>query len=555
MKKRIPAIIAIVLIIIITAGAFGMRFLKRYTYSQERADLNSYYGLASEEETAVILNQEMLEEKGKMVDGSCYLSFDMVHALLNDRFYADMNEKLLLYTLPEGTVKAAFDVPGEDGSVPARLLDGSVYILADYVKQFTDLNFTVFTEPNRIQIDTDFGSRQTAVVKKDTAVRRKGGIKSEILTDIQKGDKLIVLEEMENWIRVKTDDSFIGYVERKRLEEIQEETPEKNTGFTPQEYAEIRREKPISLAWHQVTSQSANDTFPAVMNEVRGVNVISPTWFFLYDNNGVFECIAEQDYVDKAHEMGLEVWALLDNFTYDVDIREVLSYTSKREMLIKNLVSTALDYKIDGINVDFENVPSAAGEDYIQFIRELSIACHENGLVLSVDNYVPLGHNAHYRWREQGVFADYVIIMGYDEHWGGSEEAGSVASIGFVETGIRKMTELVPKEKIINAVPFYTRIWKTAGAQIQSEAAGIAAAEAFLKNNNAEVVWDEETCQKYAEFESEGVFYQVWLEEEQSLEAKINVMKKYDIAGVAVWKLGLEKGRPEVWDVLAGFAQ
>lgn len=554
MKKLIPAMIAIILIIIVAAGALGMQLLGRYGYSDERADLRSYYGLEADDEAAIILNQELLEEKGKMIEGVCYFSLGTVHTWLNARFYADNQENMLLYTLPEGTRKVGFDETLEDGSVPVRLVDGVVYVSAAYVKQFTDMNVTVLEEPARVQIDTDFGTRKVAEVKKDTQVRIKGGVKSEILTDVSKGERLIVLEEMENWIRVKTADSLIGYVERKRLGEITEETPEKDTGYTPQEYPGAGREHPISLAWHQVTTQTANATFPGVMEEVTGVNVISPTWFFLYDNNGSFDCIADRAYVDQAHEMGLEVWALLDNFTYDVDIREILSYTSKRELLVENLVNVALEYGIDGINVDLENVPAEAGEDYIQFIRELSVACHAKELVVSVDNYVPHGYNAHYRWEEQGVFADYVIIMGYDEHWGGGGEAGSVASIGYVESGIEKMTEVVPKEKVINAVPFYTRIWKTTGAEVQSEAVGIQAAEQFLEKNGVEAVWDEETCQNYAEFTADGVFYQVWLEDEQSLEVKINVMKNYGIAGVAVWKLGFEKGRPEVWDVLAGFA-
>lgn len=554
MKKWIPAIIAIVLIMIIGAVVFLMQIVGKYGYSKETADLNAYYGLQQDDEAAIVLNHEVLEEKGKMIDGVCYLSLGTVHTWLNERFYADVNENLLIYTLPDGNAQIGFDAPAEDGSIPVRLLDGVVYLSVDYIQQYTDMESALFTEPNRVRLTTDFGSRKTAVVKKDTQVREAGGVKSPILAEVTEGDRLIVLEEMEKWIKVETEDAKIGYTERKRLGEITEETPEKSREYQEPEYAQVMRENSINLAWHQVTSEAANATFPGVMDEVSGVNVISPTWFFLFDNEGSFESIADRSYVEEAHAMGLEVWALLDNFTHEVDIREILSYTSKRELLVSNLIDVCLDYGIDGINVDLENVPAEAGEDYIQFIRELSVACHARGLVVSVDNYVPLGYNAHYRWEEQGVFADYVIIMGYDEHWSGGEEAGSVASIGYVESGISKMTELVPKEKVINAVPFYTRIWKTAGAQLQSEAVGIAAAEEFLERNGAEVIWDEETCQNYGEFESEGVYYQVWLEDEQSLEAKINVMKQYGIGGVAAWKLGFEKGRPEVWDVLAGFA-
>lgn len=177
--------------------------------------------------------------------------------------------------------------------------------------------------------------------------------------------------------------------------------------------------------------------------------------------------------------------------------------------------------------------------------------CRKNGIVLSVDNYVPRGFNDHYERGEQGVFADYVIIMGYDEHYNGSPEAGSVASIGFVEEGIQKTVNEVPPEKVINAVPFYTRIWKSEGANLTSEAVGMELAEEFVDNHNIEVRWDEVTCQNYGEIQEGGTFYQVWLEDEQSIEAKLNIMKKYNIAGVAAWKLGFEKA--SIWGVIGDY--
>lgn len=192
------------------------------------------------------------------------------------------------------------------------------------------------------------------------------------------------------------------------------------------------------------------------LENTKGINVISPTWFALTDSEGNFSSFASSAYVKRAHDMGIEVWGLIDNFSNKdaVDTYELLSYTSRREKLTENLVNTALEYGLDGINVDFESISQDAGTHFIQFIRELSVTCRKNGLVLSVDNYVPTGYTDHYDRKEQGVFADYVIIMGYDEHYSGSPEAGSVASIGFVEDGIRRTVDQVPAEKVINAVPF-----------------------------------------------------------------------------------------------------
>ena len=302
-----------------------------------------------------------------------------------------------------------------------------------------------------------------------------------------------------------------------------------------------------------MTTEAANSTLSSVLEGVSGMNVISPTWFFLSDNEGNFVSIGSTSYVEEAHSRGLEVWALLDNFTYDVDTREILSYTSKRTKLIEGLIAEALALGADGINVDLEQIPSDAGEDYIEFIRELSIPCRANGLVLSVDNYVPKDYNAHYHWKEQGIVADYVIIMGYDEHYGGSQEVGSVASINYVEDGISTMVQSVSPEKVINAVPFYTRIWETSGGEVKSQAVGMSAAETFLAERGVTASWDETTCQNYAELQDGDAFYQVWLEDAQSLEVKMNIMKKYGLGGVAAWKLGYESGHPEVWEVLSGF--
>lgn len=583
MKKRvIPVIIAIVLIIFIVAISVGVKLMDKYSYSKERADLEEYFSIRSLDEVAIVLGDGLIEESARLMDGAYYFDLATVHKYLNDRFYVDENEQLLLYTLPRDTVRTVIGSSayttkdnGAEMGVPiaryAPAADGSgetLYIAADYVKLFTDFSYRTFTGPNRMQVYTKeyAGQGEKAYIAKDTAVRYQGGVKSPILTEVAQGDSVTVLEEMENWSKVKTGDAFIGYVENKRLEkeggssleieaQPQEGDASANAGgqsFLNPEFTSISKPYKINLAWHAVAGTAGNDTLVSVLEKTEGVNVISPTWFALTNNAGDFSSFASKAYVEKAHSMGLEVWGLIDNFSNpDVDTYEVLSYTSKRAYLIDKLVQTALEYDLDGINIDFEGLSQDTGEHFIQFIRELSVLCRENGIVLSVDNYVPMGYTDHYNRGEQGVFADYVIIMGYDEHYNGSPEAGSVASIGFVEDGIRKTVEQVPAEKVINAVPFYTRIWKSEGANLTSEAVGMEMAEQFVSNHNIEVRWDETTCQNYGEIQEGGVFYQVWLEDEHSIEAKLNIMEKYHIAGVASWKLGFEK--PSIWEVIGNY--
>lgn len=557
-RKILPVAIAIVLIIVIAGISLGSRILEKYSYSKERADLNEYFHMSDEPDVAVVLQDELIEERARLFDGVYYMDLNTVHRYFNDRFYEDKGEGLLLYTLPDDIVRTVIgssEVTKKEGMetlayVPARYEGETLYIALDYVKQYSNFSYEGFEGPARLQIYTEWNERQIAKIKKDTAVRLRGGVKSEILEEVSSGDKVIVLEEMENWSKVKTNDAVIGYVENKRLTDVSSESPIPVTDYTEPEYTSITRDYKINLGWHVIAGLAGNSTLETVTANTEGLNVISPTWFKLNDNAGNFISFASQDYVDRAHGKGLEVWALVENIEYkdSIDMYAILSSTSTREKLINGLVEQALTYGIDGINVDFEQISMDCGEHYIEFIRELSIPCREYGIVLSVDNYVPTGYTDHYDRQEQGLVADYVIIMGYDEHYAGSPEAGSVASIDFVEEGISKTVEQVPSNKVINAVPFYTRIWETNGGKLSSQAVGMDVAEEFISAHNIQVEWDEETCQNYGEYTSGASRYQVWLEDESSIEVKLNIMEKYNIGGVASWRLGYEK--PEIWDII-----
>lgn len=560
-KKGIPVLIAIVLIIVIFGVAFGGKILDRYSYSKERADLYDFFKINGDSDVAIVLQNEMLEERGRLLDGTYYVDLATVHQYFNDRFYEDKGEGLLLYTLPEDIVRCVIgttEVSTLEGTKDlgyqvSRYEGDTLYIALDFIKQYTNFSYEAFTEPNRVQIYTQWDERQTASIKKDTAVRVRGGVKSEILTDVKADDKVIVLEQMETWSKIKTSDAIIGYVENKRLKNISMELPIPVTDYQEPEYTSITRDYKINMGWHVVAGVAGNDTLAECVANTKGLNVISPTWFKLNDDFGGFTSFATQQYVDKAHNMGLEVWALIENIEYkdSINMYNILSSTTNRTELINHLMDEVLMYGIDGINLDFEQISMDCGEHYIEFIRELSIPCRKNGIVLSIDNYVPTGYTNHYNRKEQGIVADYVVIMGYDEHYAGSSEAGSVASIDFVEDGIRQTVEQVPANKIINAIPFYTRIWETNGSEVSSQAVGMDTAEEYIRAHDIEVNWDEATCQNYGEYTNGGILYQVWLEDEKSIEVKLNVMENYGIAGVASWRLGFEK--PEVWDVIEAY--
>lgn len=560
-KKIIPIVIAIVLIIIIGGVTLGSRILEKYSYSKERADLNAYYGITGSQEAAIVLQDEIVEEKARISDGICYLDMATIHKYLNDRFYVDEGEGLLLYTLPEDIVKNSIGSSvketaqgSEELGYTAAMWEGdTLYVALDYIKQYTNFSYQLFTDPYRIQLTTEWPSYEVASISKNTQVRVKGGVKSEILTDVQKGDQVSVLEQMETWSKVKTADSVIGYVENKRLTGIRSEQPIPVNDYQEPEYTSLTRDHKINLGWHVVASAGGNDTFNSVTANAKNLNVIAPTWFKLCDNEGGYTNFASVDYVQKAHDRGLEVWALIENIEYkdSISMYEILSSTTTRQRLIDSLMNDLITYGIDGINVDFEQLSMDCGEHFVEFIRELSVACRKNGKVLSVDNYVPRDFNDYYDRKEQGIVADYVIVMGYDEHYAGSKEAGSVASIDYVEDGIAQTVKEVPAEKVINAIPFYTRIWETTGDGISSQAVDMATAEQFISNHGITAEWDETTCQNYGEYTSGDSRYQVWLEDADSIKVKLNVMENYGIGGVAEWRLGFEK--PEIWDVIGEY--
>ncbi len=562
MKKVIPVLIAIVLIIVVAVVGFGAKLLDKYSYSKEHADLTEYFGIMGSDDVPIILQDEQIEEHARIWDGVCYFDLATVHKYFNDRFYEDKKEGLLLYTLPDAVVSTLIGSTsvsvGGDGSnrdyVIARYEGDILYIAADFVKEYTNFSYDLYTEPYHMQVYTEWNERQVATVSKDTKVRYQGGIKSDILTEVSKGDQVIVLEQMETWTKVKTQDAFIGYVENKRLSEVTTEDPVPVTDYEEPVYESNTRDYKINLAWHGVSGMAGNDTLDELIANTKGINVISPTWFTLSDNQGNFSSFASKEYVDKAHAMGMEVWALVGNVeSQDVNMYEVLAGTSTREYLIDGLINAAVAYELDGINIDFENIGLDAGEPFIEFIRELSIPCRERGIVLSVDNYVPMAHTDYYDREEQGIVADYVIIMGYDEHYKGSSEAGSVASIDFVEQGIANTVAQVPADKVINAIPFYTRIWETKGTTVDSQAVGMEMAQQYIEEHGITTRWDETTCQNYGEYQSGDSYYQVWLEDADSIKVKLNIMEKYEIAGVAAWKLGFET--PSIWDAIEEYVK
>ena len=559
-KKNLPILIVVLLIILVGAAGTAVYFIQKYTPTKETMSASEYYGVGENgTEIPLIFGTEILEQKGICIDEEVFVSEDVITDYLNKRFYWDSSENILIYTTPteKYTIEPGTNVykvndktKGKEEYSICEVQGENLYINIKYVQKFTDIEYTMFENPGRLVVQYQWEDIPVVEVKEDqAAVRYRDGIKSRILTNVAAGTKLRLLEEMEEWAQVVTEDGFIGFIAKKDLAGAPSVITFERE-FEKPEYTSQKRDFKINLAWHQVTSEAANETFDEVVKDMTGVNVISPTWFSISDKSGNLSNYAVESYVTKAHAKGLEVWGLVDNFNKNVDTYQVLSDYDSRTALENNLVQQALRFKLEGINIDFESLSEETGPHFIQFLRELSILCRENQLVLSVDNPVPQNdYTYHYDRKSQGEVVDYVIIMGYDEHYYGSEKAGSVASLPWVEQSIVDTLKEVPAEKVINGIPFYTRLWKTSAGIVTSEAIGMDAAEEVISKYKVETYWDKDYSQNYGKFEKGNDLYQIWLEDAESIAAKMELIGKYKLAGVAEWKLGFEQA--DVWKVIS----
>ncbi len=570
---RTKILFFIALIVIVIGGAV---LIKTFSPSKERANMDKYYGIEKENQLAITIDNEVVGAQGVLIDGVPYVEYSVVRDYLNGRFYLDANENILLYTLPEGTIRV--DVGSKEYTLQRETkskdyvilkMEGSVaYIALDFVQEYTNISFKMYEAPSRVMIVSEWGDVTVATVKKNTQVRMKNDIKGSILKDISKKEEVTIIDSKGAWKQVRTEDGIVGYIKASCLKKDTVETISRK--FEEQVYSNIPTDHTINLAWHVVTNRTANNTILETIANTKGLTTVSPTWFTIADTKGNLNSLASSQYVNYAHQSDIEVWALVKDFDGGIgseqETLELLSRTKNRENLINQLIAEVLKHDIDGINVDFEKVSKECGEHFLQFLRELSLKCRQNQIILSVDNPVPSQYSTQYNLKEQGQVVDYVIIMGYDEHHKDSYESGPVASYDFVKAGIEHALKQVPEEKLINAIPFYTRLWEEvektaeeleaqAGTEaaeyplkVSSQAYGMDKIQVVIEDSGAEIVKDEEAGQNYAEWTAGNATYKVWIEDETSVEAKLQLMKEHKLAGVASWRLGFETAG--IWELI-----
>ena len=571
-QVRIRIILLILLLIVCTVAAVIL--IIKLTPTSKRMSYEEYFGQMKENEAAIVLQDQIITDTRAAVSdsGSVYLPHEFVRSCLNERFFWDEENGEVLFTtatqtyvIPVGTASytvidgALPDDPSSEASYSEDILirgaDNTLYLSLSFLSQYTDIAWTYNEDSHLVFIRNSFGPALVSEAAKEAAVRYRGGIKSPIIADLLKGEQVTVLEQGENWMKVQTKDGWIGWVKSNRMA-VPFTTELKNEGFTPVEYPSITMDGKVSLVWHMISSQSENKTLADAVDSMTGVNVISPTWFSLADNDGNVDSIGSKTYVDEAHRRSLQVWGLVDDFSPDMDNSVMLASTAARRSCISQLIGYADTLGLDGINIDFEHIDPGDAYTYTQFVRELSIACRRASLVLSVDTYPPYDFNAYLNRKEIAAVCDYLINMGYDEHYVGSESTGSVASLGFEEGAIQNLLLMgVPADKLISAVPFYTRIWYTSrdeegNTYINSEELSMNSVSATLDSWNLTPDWDPVTAQNYVSwYTDDGVLCEIWIEDAASLQRKLLIVSGNNLAGTAIWALGFQND--SVWGTLS----
>lgn len=572
-KKTGITVIGAFVALLFIAVALSVALVKKYTPNTEYVQPQELAPVAAGE-AHVMIWQEKQEKNALLFNGGVYLDLETVLGAINEDFYYDEAELVLSYTTPTQIIRAypleaayySNKTEHKLSCAPVMTKDGVPYVSLEFVSLFSDMTYTFLEEPSRVLLRTGEKEMLSLKAEKNTVVREAADIKSRIVCDVPK-DSVLWYEDAgtegsARFVKVMTADGVFGFVKKKDVSETYLETYA--SSYQAPEYTHRLSEKKVVLGWHQVTNLSANAGLENLIKENTKLTVVSPTWFRITaqaEGEEPVLSLADASYVETAKSYGIAVWGLVDNFDIaDVEGFDptansyaVLSSTKARETLENALVAEAIRYDLDGLNIDFEMLSLETGPHFIQFLRELSVKCRANGLVLSVDNYVPSAHAAYYDWEAQGEVVDYVVIMAYDEHYAGSEAAGSVASYGYLTSAVDNILTMVPKEQVIMAVPFYTRLWmetKEGGVtKLTSEALAMATAEAELSRNGVVAEWDDVTKQYYAEYTKNEATYKIWLEETRSLAAKLSYIKNADLGGVAAWRLGFDK--PEVWELFS----
>lgn len=499
---------------------------------------------------------QKVEEKAFYED-ELYFPFTFIKEHLDPHIQWDEKTKQVIITtdkevfhLPVGNKEGFYNLEPYSFTYPVLEKEGKVYLPAEPLNKFYNLDVKYIADGPIVTVYDLTQPVQEGIVLNSTKLRLEPTVISPWLAQLNKGQKVSILREEKGWYWVETFDGLMGYVDERKVElgaiRLAEIDKEEYLPWNP------LGEK-ILLTWEGAWGTTPD---PNKIGDITGVQVLSPTWFSLQEN-GLVKNTADLAYVKWAHATGRQVWGLFDN-SFDPDLTHVfLNDASLRAKVIKQILTYVDLYNLDGINLDFENMYLKDKDAYVQFVRELAPLLREKDRVISLDvTFISQSENWSlvYDRQKLGEVVDYMMVMAYDEHGTFSSRAGSVSSLPWVEKGIQAILEQVPNKKIILGVPLYTRLWEESYDEngklvVKSQALSMERAQKWLKENKVQIQEDQATGQNYAELKKDGVVYKMWLEDELSLSRRVELMKKYRLAGIATWMRSY--ATDEVWPVLA----
>ncbi|GAW91793.1 glycosyl hydrolase family 18 protein [Calderihabitans maritimus] len=510
------------------------------------------------DETALVIGDRLINQEEVVLEkDEILLPLPTVKQHLDKHIFWDKEKNKVIVTtrdkfirMKTASLTAYINSQEVKLDVPVSQISGLIYIPIRFLAPLYGITVKYLPETKIVVIDRADEEIIQGIAVKRTRVRTGRSVRKPFVDYLQAGEKVLIFGSEDGWFRIRTLRGITGYVKKNNIrveDRVSVELPPKETPLN-----EIPPGK-INLTWEHVINKHPD---PSTIGQLPGVNVVSPTWFYLADGEGNVSNKGDLNYVNWAHRRGYQVWALFSNAFDPERTHKVLADSDLREKVIKQLLIYSRLYQLDGINIDFENVYLKDKALLVQFVRELSALLHAEGLTVSIDVTVKSSSANYSRVYDRRLLAeavDYVILMGYDEHWAGSPEAGSVASLPWVEKGIVGVLEEVPAEKLILGVPFYTRLWveklgEEGILEVSSKALSMTEAEAIIRRNRAKVVFDEAAGQHYATFRQGDTIYEIWLENEISMRQRVQLVKKYGLAGIASWRRGFEK--PVIWEII-----
>ena len=413
--------------------------------------------------------------------------------------------------------------------------DDIYYLPISELSDLYSLNINYIADQKILVLDSLDRGLSKANVSRNASVKIKKTVLSKTMDKVKKGDTVVVIEKSEDgWSKIRTKAGYIGYLKTNKLEKEfnarNAVTVEENT-------------KKINLVWDYFSEYVKAPN--RVGTTIEGVNVVSPSFFSLVkQGNGRINSNVGNEgisYINWAKQNGYEIWTMFSNNSYKETTSEVLKNYENRTFVINNIVTLAKQYNLDGVNLDFENVSKADKDLLSRFVIELKPRLKKAGITLSVDVTAPDGGGDWSECYDRNVIgdvADYIVFMAYDQYSIGSKSAGTTAGFNWVENNLKKFIdrEEIKSNKIILGIPLYTRIWGEKNGELVTNKTVDMNKISKTIPTNVPRTWNEELKQNYVEYENAGITYKMWIEDEESIKARLSLVKEYNLAGAGFWE-------------------